>query len=41
MGVQAFTQLGNAATTATKTATGKYVSLVDSTGATVYIPTFA
>jgi hypothetical protein len=34
-------QLGNAATTATKTATGKYVSLVDSTGATVYIPTFA
>jgi len=34
-------RLGVAATTATKTATGKYISLVDSTGATVYIPTYS
>ncbi len=34
-------QLGVAATAASKSATGKYLSIVDSTGTTVYIPTYA
>jgi hypothetical protein len=39
--LQGTIQLNNAATTATKTATGKYISFIDSTGTTVYVPTYA